>query len=536
MVTTMTRITNNADLGMTLQKLICEKYCVEIPRYAEEQFNSNYNPDYAARLLPVITNIFLELGMEPSKCLTFVLSPVKGERFYPHNFELMNGKTLSIRTNKNSDKIAPRVVGQCGIDTFNFHFGYIYDYDVEDKQQIKEIVFNKIHEMLPLFIDYMFMSDYTVWVKENPNGKFEYIIINKNQMVDISLERENFTFTRNLDTWNESTTLKYKDKSLAEIQIHTNRTFKFRFIMTALMGLLKEQEETQEMIQYSSASILENLVQQQIDFRQSETEVSQNGAYPEDFKETLKAREYKYFDIPDRIDAPARISTETLGISAEASICYAFGIDVPENYDGRVFEDYVRKIYPVIKDAFNLLPRVTQTTGATPGERGKNSKCSYDFLLDGDKTLSLKTNTGNMVCPPEVGQPGSETCYLYFKDFIDGNAVTPESFKNMVYKYIDKIIPIYAEHLFDSDYLLWIFKKKDDFVFKIFEKDFASNRVWDKDKFSFTKPRLEEWNESNTVKYSGITIGEFQVHSKRNCYKFRFNLENLSKVVTENIV
>lgn len=57
---------------------------------------------------------------------------------------------------------------------------------------------------------------------------------------------------------------------------------------------------------------------------------------------------------------------------------------------------------------------------------------------------------------------------------------------------------------------------------------------WQKSLFSFTKEKLEEWNESNTVKYKGISIGEFQVHKARDCYKFRFNLENLEKVVSDN--
>lgn len=496
---------NNADLGISLQRLICEKFYLKIPRYAEEQFNANFNSSYATKLNSVITNIFSDLGMKPTECLTYVPSPVKGERFLPHNFMLEHNKTLSIRTNKNGDKIAPRVVGQCGLDTFNFHFGHICNYEVVDKNQIKEIVFKNIHKMLPLFIDYMFMSDYTVWLKEDNYGEFEYIIINKNKIIDISLDRNNFSFTRDLDTWNESTTLKYRNKSIAEIQIHTNRTFKFRFIMPSLMGLLKEQETVQEKLQLSSKSLFNEIVQ-------------------------------KYFENPDHIMTLDDISTETLGISAEAAICLAFGIDVPKNYSGRVLDDYVNSMYPVLKKAFEKLPIVTQTTGATPGERGEQSKCSYDFILDGNKTLSLKTNTGNKVCPPEVGQPAADTCYLYFGNYINGTEVTPESFKIMVLNHIEKIIPIYAEHLFDSDYLLWIFKKKDKFDFKIFEKDFASKRIWDKSKFTFTKPTLDVWNESNTVKYANITIGEFQVHSKRNCYKFRFHLENLAKIINENIV
>ena len=42
---------------------------------------------------------------------------------------------------------------------------------------------------------------------------------------------------------------------------------------------------------------------------------------------------------------------------------------------------------------------------------------------------------------------------------------------------------------------------------------------------------LEDWNESNTVKYNNISIGEFQVHNNRQCYKFRFNFKNLIKIL-----
>lgn len=101
----------------------------------------------------------------------------------------------------------------------------------------------------------------------------------------------------------------------------------------------------------------------------------------------------------------------------------------------------------------------------------------------------------------------------------------------MVYKNIDKMLHIYATHLFDSDYLLWIYQKKDKFYYNIFNKDYAYNFVWNKEKITFTKRSIEDWNESNTVKYDGLSIGEFQVHRNRNCYKFRFNLANLIKVI-----
>ena len=44
--------------------------------------------------------------------------------------------------------------------------------------------------------------------------------------------------------------------------------------------------------------------------------------------------------------------------------------------------------------------------------------------------------------------------------------------------------------------------------------------------FTFTKD-LKNWNESTTIKYNNISIGEFQIHNNRNNIKFRYILENL---------
>ena len=190
-----------------------------------------------------------------------------------------------------------------------------------------------------------------------------------------------------------------------------------------------------------------------------------------------------------------------------------------------------KKIKPVVEKAFRKLPKAVESTGAKSGERGKNSKCSYDFLLEGGKKLSVKTNTGKMVCPPEVGQPGADTCLLYFHRFTEATTMTNEVFKKMVFAHIADMLPIYLRHLFDSDYLLWIYQVRgEQFTYKIFDSAIGLGIKWEAERFSFTKPTPEEWNESNTVKYDGDSIGEFQVHQHRSCFKFRFNLENLEKL------
>ena len=90
----------------------------------------------------------------------------------------------------------------------------------------------------------------------------------------------------------------------------------------------------------------------------------------------------------------------------------------------------------------------------------------------------------------------------------------------------------YLRYLFDCDYLLWIYKNRDSFKYKILSSDLHFE--FKKEKFTFTRD-LDDWNESNTVKYEGITIGEFQVHKNRNSLKFRFDMRNLIKLLEEEI-
>lgn len=456
---------SNAELGMTIQKIVCDKYGITPCSQAASQFQAAFNPVYEKPFERIVDELFQKIGSLPVKCLTYEPSDNEKRAVSPHNFLLESGETLSFRTNIKGDKIAPRTVGQAGLTTFNDHFHEIIGRRIEDKQEIKKAVIHKIDKMLPVFVDCFFVSDYTVWLQWEDNT-ISYTIIDNKKMVDINYERSQFSFTRDLADWNESTTLKYHNHSLAEIQVHKNRTFKFRFVMGTLITLLKEESR----------------------------------------------------------------NNETLGITAEKVICDLFHLPLPKEYEGRSSIVLERKIKPIVEKAFRTLPKAVESTGAKSGERGKNSKCSYDFLLEGGKQLSVKTNTGKMVCPPEVGQPGADTCMLYFQCFTDAVAMTNEVFKKMVFAHIADLLPIYLHHLFDSDYLLWIYQDKDKFTFKIFDSTFGNKIEWEPERFSFTKPNTEEWNESNTVKYDGISIGEFQVHQHRSCFKFRFNLENLEKL------
>ena len=452
------------------QKIICDYYKLQINDKANAQFNANYIDEYKNELIPVIKNIFKILRSKPIELLTFTdkISDPR-ETTSPHNFLLKNKKTLSIKIVPQNNKIPPNTVGQAGIPVLNSYFKNIYGKKIENQDDIKELMYNKIDECLPTFIDYFFMSDYTILI--SPKNYIK--IINKDKIEYVSFSRDDFDFTRDPNSWNVSTTLKYHNISIAEIEVPKNRNFNFRFIITTLDEFIDE------------------------------------------------------------------INNETLGISTEAAICEVFNLEKPDNFASRTSKKYIKILKPIVREAFKNMPPAIDHSGSTVGERGGQSKCSYDFLLEGDLKLSVKTNKLSkskpyMVCPPEVGQPCPETCFLYFSEFFpEGTSeVTRKNFKEMVLNdNIHKLIPIYIEHLFDSDWLLWIYEVKNGYEHKEISKTQIREYVWEKEKFTFTKKSVDDWNVNNTVKYNSITIGEYEVHNTRNSLLFRFNMKNLLEMI-----
>lgn len=467
----MTKNINNknyASFGLTLQKNICEMYNItDISKEATNQFEASYNKNYDKVTKKIAKEIFEIIGASPIKCLTYL-----GEKTIKKNpnFVLSDNSTLSIRTNLSSNMVAPREVGQAGYEKLNNYFGIFFGREIKNQNDIKQLVINKIHLMLPIFFDFLFDADYLLWINQTTKG-FEYKLVEGDLGVNLSYDRKNFSFTRDLSKWKESTTLKYQNISIAEIQVHKNRTFKFRFNMKNILVFLENKE-----------------------------------------------------------------NNETLGISAEVAVCNKFNLDCSKNLRKRSLSSYERKLKDVIDKAFITLPDAIRHTGNEPGKRGGRSKAPYDFILVGDKKLSLKTNKGRnlKVCPPEVGQPGAETCYLYFKEFTKYKYIDKNIFKEMTLENIDKMLPIYLKHLFDSDYLLWIYQRNDYFEYEIIKKNFAEKMKFEKEKITFTKSTVKKWNESNTVKYDGVSIGEFQVHNNRDSFKFRFNMYNLIKTIEKN--
>lgn len=236
-----------------------------------------------------------------------------------------------------------------------------------------------------------------------------------------------------------------------------------------------------------------------------------------------------------------KYKTEIIGISAEVAIADCFNVPVSGSYRSRGDADIIANIQPNIPQIFYEyeIPR--------PVEHIAERQNPIDFLLLGDKTLSVKTNQGDLgkVAPQIIGQPTSLTYFKYFKDFI-GDEIPilyherVELFKKFSIDNIDLVIQEYWKNLFNSDFMVYFFnvldknklpnEKVDSLVLLSFEQP-----MWDKNNFSFTQT-LDSWNESNTVKYCGVSIGEFQVHNNRDCFKFRFDMKKIMRLIDNNVL
>lgn len=236
------------------------------------------------------------------------------------------------------------------------------------------------------------------------------------------------------------------------------------------------------------------------------------------------------------------INNETIGICCEIAISDYFGIKVDENYRKRGNEEIEKSLISIIKHTFNInsIPKPVKLISA------KQNK--IDIKLENNQTLSVKSNKKELgkVAPQVIGQPSSRTFFEKISQYNIGitNSIFCNNnfknleyrktlFKNLVFFSPEKLIKIYWEHLFEADYLICFFNilDKNNNITGNPESICLTKESLpplDKNDFSFTRT-IENWNESNTIKYKKISIGEFQIHNNRDNFKFRFNFNGLLK-------
>jgi hypothetical protein len=223
------------------------------------------------------------------------------------------------------------------------------------------------------------------------------------------------------------------------------------------------------------------------------------------------------------------INNESYGQTIEKIICDIYNLDSSE-FQHRSVPELEPVLRPLALQACKVIPRIAKHVGLERGGRGGQSKSTVDFICCTGETISVKTtrNNSHKGCPSECGQPGQETFDMYFGHLYE-KPVNYDKFKQLCLTKSHEMMPVYLEHIFDCDYLVW-FSLENGGSFRIVRKKDLPKFRWLKNKFSFSKT-IETWNESCTVYYDGAAIGEYQVHNHRNCYKFRFNLKNLCNIL-----
>jgi len=232
-------------------------------------------------------------------------------------------------------------------------------------------------------------------------------------------------------------------------------------------------------------------------------------------------------------------NNEEIGISAEVAIADIFGISVADEYRTRSHPSIVNRLSPIITSIFinNEIPLPLAHIAA-----GQNP---IDFTLHDGKTLSVKSNQRRLgkVAPQRVAQPTSSSFFQLFAQLTNGMQAPVDKaqriniFKQIVFTRIDEMLQIYWANLFECDYLVYFY---DVLIFSESPKAVVFTKLdspkWDKAHISFTKPAAELWNESNTIKYHGVTIGEFQIHTARDNFKFRFNIKGITELTEHGII
>jgi len=152
------------------------------------------------------------------------------------DFKLINEETLSLKTIISNDKICPQKIGQLSKKSFNLY--YKTDLNENDDKSYKEYIYRNIEKILLECIKNMLICDKTLIINYN-KGYLLIIEKYKDKIINI-FDNNNYkiTFTKELEEWNESITIKINKISVLECQFHINRNIiKFRICLEGLLKL-----------------------------------------------------------------------------------------------------------------------------------------------------------------------------------------------------------------------------------------------------------------------------------------------------------
>ena len=217
-------------------------------------------------------------------------------------------------------------------------------------------------------------------------------------------------------------------------------------------------------------------------------------------------------------------NTEELGKVVENQICKSLSIPFVGSYK------YESQLPEKVKSRFEKAMMLFQYnkinhTGSKMGRydiTGTNDDGTTGFLsIKSSKMASSK------ICPQVIGQP----CHNVFCDYFKIPRSSDKThIKKFIIENIHTILYDYFNHTFDCDIFYY-----NEYYDKCLYIKTIQPIDWSSMQLKFTR-MLEDWNESNTLHAVGVsgpkavTIGEFQIHDKRNSIKFRWNFNVILSV------
>lgn len=135
------------------------------------------------------------------------------------DFITTDNLTVSLKTSVSSSKICPATVGQVNLRNFNLHFGY----DLLSKNDYKKLILEDTLIIINMYLKHLFICDILIYINFN---QYNAILLENTKQLFFGKET-NFSFSKNIENWNESNTcyiLTNNNKlSIAEFQVHNNR-------------------------------------------------------------------------------------------------------------------------------------------------------------------------------------------------------------------------------------------------------------------------------------------------------------------------
>ena len=232
--------TTNETWGISVEVAICNAFSILVP----QEYDNRYDPFMVAEAQAILSQeeSIKQLPKITECCATKRHGHIKSVvDFYASN------KTISVKSNYNGgQKVCPPTFGQPGIKNGLEQYNQFFEIKVtlDDMKQGKWLLFKEqfqknIKDIANRQLQLLLSEDYLIYMRKLKNGTITMDVYDKD-VNDFKFE-DYFSFTKTPNTWNESVTIKYKNNTIAEMQMHNARSpFKFRFNLIQVLKIINK--------------------------------------------------------------------------------------------------------------------------------------------------------------------------------------------------------------------------------------------------------------------------------------------------------